>query len=245
MPRFFIADSPMPGSQYLLTGEDARHISRSLRMRTGERLTLCTPDSLDCLCEIREFQDEAVCLEVLTCTANTSEPRQRVTVYQCLPKSDKLETVIQKATELGAAGIVPVESSRCIAKPERSGAQKKLLRLQRIALEAAKQSGRGRVPEVRPAMSLKEALALAAAEGEAILFYELGGMPLRAILQAALPEKPLGIFIGPEGGFTPEEAGIAEEAGARLATLGKRILRTETVAPAVLSIIMYERDELQ
>ena len=122
MPRFFISDSPVAGEEYTLTGEDARHLSKSLRVRAGERLTLCGGER-DFLCEIRSVEESAVILTVLSAEENRTEPKTPVTVYQCLPKLDKLETVIQKSTELGAVKLVPVESRRCIVKSDKAGAE--------------------------------------------------------------------------------------------------------------------------
>ena len=243
MPRFFIADNPAAGSEYRIYNEDARHISRSLRMRAGEELVLCTHSGVDCLCEIAGIHENEVHLRVLKCKPNESETRAPVSVYQCLPKSDKLELIIQKSTELGAVRVVPVESCRCISKPDKW--EKKLVRLEKIALEAAKQSGRGRVPEVLSPMKLEAALRQAAAQGEVIFFYEAAGEPLKQILMRIPPDAPIAVFVGPEGGFSPEEAGLAAALGAGIATLGRRILRTETAAPAALAMILYERGEMQ
>lgn len=243
MPRFFIDDIPAGESVYTLAGENARHISRSLRMKTGDMLTVCTPLQMDCLCEITEITSDEVILKLLSQTENQSEPKTQITVYQCLPKSDKLETVAQKITELGAVKLVPVESSRCIAKAEKW--EKKQARLQKIVLEAAKQSGRGKVLPVTFPLSLGEALKQAANEGEIIFFYEEGGEPLKSILREIPAASVIGIFIGPEGGFSEQEAMLAKAEGAKTATLGKRILRTETAAPAAVSMILYERDEMQ
>ena len=244
MPRFFISDSPIAGEEYILTGEDARHISKSLRMRAGEGLVLCSPEN-DCSCEIKSIEETAVILTILSAEKNRTEPSVRVTVYQCLPKLDKLETVIQKSTELGAVKIVPVESSRCIVKADRAGSEKKLMRLRKIALEAAKQSGRGIIPEVTALVRLPAAVKAAVGEGAAVMLYEAGGEPLKSILQSIPQESEIGIFIGPEGGFEESEIENAVNAGAKIATLGPRILRTETAAPTVLSVIMYERGELE
>ena len=245
MPRFFIAETPKAGEEFLIVGEDAHHIARSLRMRVGETLTLCAPGAVDCFCEIIGFMEDGVMVRVSALNENEAEPLWQVTIYQCLPKSDKLEQVIQKSTELGAVRIQPVQSSRCVARMDQGAVRKKLPRWQRIALEAAKQSGRGRIPLLSPPLGLREALQEAVSLGTAIFFYEAGGEPLKAILKENSVDQSIGVFIGPEGGFDPKEAQLAKDLGAHIATLGKRILRTETVSAAVLAMIFYERDDLQ
>lgn len=242
MPKCFISETPTMGDPYLLGGEDAHHVRHVLRMTPGEALTLCTPAGMDYDCVITGFTAQEVILRLRSCRPNTAETKEALRIYQCLPKGDKLEQVIQKSTELGAAEIVPVQSSRCIAKLTPATAQRKQSRWQKIAETAAKQSGRGRIPEIPPARSFQQALLRAAREGTVLLFYEGGGRPLRDLL--AEQKGPLSLFIGPEGGFSPEEVQLAKTNGASIVTLGQRILRTETVAPAVLSMILYARNEL-
>ena len=170
-----------------------------------------------------------------------SEPETRVTVCQCLPKSDKLETVVQKAVELGAWEIQPVESSRCVVKLDGRTAEKKVARLQKIALEAAKQSGRGLSPVLQP-VPLRRALENAAREGD-FFFYEEGTESLREALKNT--GERLFLFVGPEGGFSREEAELAASFGAKLLTLGPRILRTETAPVAALAAIFYEKGDME
>lgn len=243
MPRFFVDFPFAEGKQIWLTGEDGRHVSRSLRMRPGEQLTLCDSKGTDCLCTVMQTEGDSVLLKMEQCGSGKTEPAVEVTIYQCLPKGDKLETVVQKAVELGAVAIVPVESMRCVVKLDRKTAEKKTARLQKIALEAAKQSGRGKVPAVESPMPLKAALQQAVQAGDALFCYEGGGIPLSKLL----PETggSIGVFIGPEGGFDPAEVRLAQETGASAVTLGPRILRTETVALAMLSVILYEKGELE
>lgn len=162
---------------------------------------------------------------------------------QCLPKGDKLDTVTQKAVELGAAAIWPVESARCVAKWDRKAAEKKRLRLQKIAREAAMQSGRGIIPPVGEARPLKQALQAAAQEGEILFFYERGEESLKAALTNC--GERLFVFVGPEGGFSPEEAELARSLGGKLLTLGPRILRTETAPLAALSCIFYQTGDME
>ena len=173
MPRFFI--EPFDGETACLAGEDAAHISRSLRLRPGEAVTLCDGAGTDYDGELLAV-GETVTVKILARRPNESEPRLRLTLYQAVPKGDKLETIIQKAVELGAAAIVPMLTERCVARPDGKAMAKKLPRYQKIALEAAKQCGRGIVPKVLPMVTLKEAAASLA--GKSLLLYEGGGQRL-------------------------------------------------------------------
>ena len=163
MPRFFVEGRPQ--GEVLLGGEDGRHIVRSLRMRPGEALTLCDGQGTDYACTFVSAQGESALVRVEEAFPNRTEPRAQVTVCQCLAKGDKLETVTQKAVELGAAALWPVESARCVVRLDRKGAQKKTARLQKIAREAAMQSGRGIIPAVEEPRPLKQALEEAARLG--------------------------------------------------------------------------------
>lgn len=241
MPRFFV-DAPPEGS-YFLDGEAGRHGAKALRLRPGEAVTLCDGQGTDWPCRVEENTGEGLLLQVRPPQPNQSEPRTRVTVCQCLPKGDKLETVVQKAVELGAAAVWPLESARCVARWDKNSAGKKLARLQKIALEAAMQSGRGIVPPVLPPASLKDALEAAAREGRALFFYEKGRASLKAALRAG--GERLFLFVGPEGGFAEEEAALAESLGAEILTLGPRVLRTETAPLAALAAVMYERGGME
>ncbi|MEY8312227.1 16S rRNA (uracil(1498)-N(3))-methyltransferase [Oscillospiraceae bacterium 42-9] len=241
MPRFFV-DAPPQGS-YFLDGEAGRHGAKVLRLRPGEAVTLCDGQGTDWPCQVEENTGVGLLLQVGPPQPNQSEPPVQVTVCQCLPKGDKLETVVQKAVELGAAAVWPLESARCVARWDKKSTEKKLARLQKIALEAAMQSGRGIVPLVLPPASLQEALETAAREGQALFFYEKA----RDGLTAALVEGSgrLFLFVGPEGGFAGEEAALAQDLGAKLLTLGPRILRTETAPLAALAAVMYARGGME
>lgn len=232
MPRFFMEFSG--GDTARITGADAVHIRRSLRMKPGEELVVCNGRGTDYTCRIAGFEGEDVLLAVLFEAPTCSEPSVAVTLYQGLPKGDKMEWIIQKAVELGVAAIVPVATARSIVRLD-GKEEKKRERWQRIAAEAAGQCGRGLIPPVSVPLTWKEALA-AMAQENAVVFYEGGGAPLR---QLAGPETTaLSIVVGPEGGFAPEEIAALEDAGVRTATLGPRILRCETAPLAALSAIM-------
>lgn len=231
MPRFFV--DAILGDTVFLDGENGRHLTKSLRMRPGETVTLCDGRGTDYLCVIEETGDSAASLRVLEKAANRSEPDIRVTLYQGIPKSDKMDLIIQKAVELGCTRIVPTKTEFCISDI-RGKEEKKRERWQKIALEAAKQSGRGIIPQILPPQSFGEAVA--SAPGTKILFYEGGGAPVGELLGES---REYSIFIGPEGGLSEKEVSLAAEKGAKAATLGPRILRTETAPLAALSLLMY------
>ncbi len=235
MPRFFTEQGDE--HEIILTGEDARHIGRSLRMRPGEALTVCAC-GMDYHCEITRITETEVYLHPLTITPCAAEPTVRVTLYQAVPKQDKLAEIVQKAVELGATEIVPVLTARCVARPSKQDFEKKRQRLQKIAVSAAKQSGRGCIPEVAPLHSWKEALARMQDEDVSVMLYEeAGGVRFGEVkLEGA---ARIGLFIGSEGGISPEEAQQAQEAGLARVWLGSRILRCETAPTAALSILMY------
>lgn len=241
MPRFFV-ETPVSG-EYYLGGEAGRHGAKVLRLRPGESVTLCDGRGTDYPCAVRENSGDGLLLDVSGPIPSRSEPRTKVTVCQCLPKGDKLETVVQKAVELGAYEIWPIESRYCIAKWDGRTKDKKLPRLQKIALEAAMQSGRGIVPQVLEPAALGDALKAAQAAGEALFFYENADLGLRSCLGNT--GGRLFLFIGPEGGFSDEEASLAEDLGAKIASLGPRILRTETAPIAALSAVFYEKGDME
>lgn len=225
-----------------LNEEQSRHIARSLRMKKGDMITVCTGDGNDYGCMIDEITKDAVVLSVCYKLASESEPDIRVSLYQAVPKGDKLEDVIQKCTELGIYEIIPVLTKRCVRRPEEKQAEKKRQRYNKIALEAAQQSGRGIVPEVKKMTDLKTAVQECRADIK-IVFYEGGGEPLGNIIKKGA--KTAAVFIGPEGGFEKEEVVFLKEQGAVPATLGKRILRTQTAPVAALAAIMLLTGNLE
>ena len=212
-------------------------------MRPGEELTLCDGQGRDYPGVILSCTGEGALVQVGEAVPTSSEPAAKVTVCQCLCKGDKLETVTQKAVELGAAEIWPVESARCVVRLDGKGAEKKVSRLRKVAREAAMQSGRGKIPQVLPPVPLEKALRAAAREGEILFFYERGESSLRQALEES--GERLFVFVGPEGGFAPEEAELARSLGGRVLTLGPRILRTETAPLAALAAIFYQRGDME
>ncbi|MCH3972703.1 MAG: 16S rRNA (uracil(1498)-N(3))-methyltransferase [Oscillospiraceae bacterium] len=232
MPRFFISEPP--GEEIVLGGEDAHHIAKSLRMRPGEAVTLCDGNGLDYHGEIAEVGTETVRIQILSSEKNQTEPSVNVTLCQGVPKSAKMDWIVQKAVELGVSRIVPTLTARCVSRPEEKSAAKKVQRWQKIACEAAKQSGRGVLPRVLPFALLPKAVA--AAPGKCLLFYEGGGEKLTNAVQET--DTNVTIFVGPEGGFAPEEVQLLQDAGGMVASLGPRILRTETAPLAALTAVM-------
>ena len=243
MPRFFVPAEQISDGTVTLIGDDAHHVARSLRMAAGECITVCDPEAIEYECELVSFeQDKRVTAKILSSAPSGTEPPFRAILFQALPKGEKFDSIIQKAVECGVYEIVPFQSSRCIAKAKADGQADKTKRRCRIASEAAKQSGRGRMPLVKPTVSFKEMLSLAAECDLCLFCYEgEGTRTLAGVLQKAdLPEHPtIGIVVGSEGGFSPEEAAQAEAAGMAMTGLGKRILRTETAAPFVLGCLVY------
>lgn len=235
MPRFF-ADE-IDENNIKIVGADARHIGRSLRMKPGELLTVCC-GGVDYSCEISGFSDTEVFLKLLDKQLCAAEPSVKVTLFQAVPKLDKLELIIQKAVELGAAEIVPVLTRRCVSRPSEKDFAKKLPRLNKIAEEAAKQSGRGIIPRVMPIITYKKAVEELKNFDRSLILYEgEGGC---SFADAGLCENgTVGLMIGSEGGFDSDEVELAAEAGAKVVWLGKRILRCETAPITAMSILMF------
>ena len=236
MPRFFTQTISAEGG--IISGDDAKHISRVLRMKVGELLTACDTKGYDYDCLIESLSDREVSLRVLEVRPSQSEPDVRVSLYQAMPKGDKLELIIQKAVELGVDSITPVMTRRCVSKPDSKSMAKKLEPYNRIALEAAKQSGRGKVPQVCPMLDLPQALDEMAQTSCPILFYENATAPAKQVIDGA--GKEIAVLIGSEGGFDESEVELAIQKGCQVLSLGKRILRCETAPLAALSIIMFE-----
>lgn len=239
MPRFF--EDAFSPEQPVLNGEHLRHIGYSLRMRPGERLTVCSCGT-DYECEIAEISADAVTLHILDSVSCCAEPTISVTLFQALPKSDKLEQIIQKSVELGVTEIVPVLTRRCISRMNSGEFQKKLPRYQKIAQAAAQQSGRGIIPAVAPLHSLEQAAArMRDLEIPLVLYEGEGGISFSAVRPDA---KSYGLCIGSEGGFDPQEIAFLQEYGVQPVWLGKRILRCETAPLTALSVLMFHTGNL-
>lgn len=235
---WFFTEHNIKGNQYIITGEDAKHISKVLRMSRGEELTIVTPNKTQCLCEVFSINSDSVTVDVISKKPCENEPDVFVTLYQALPKSDKMDFIVQKCVELGVSRIVPMLSARCVSRPDAKSLVKKRERWQKIALQAAMQSRRGIIPEVCPCVSFQNAAELTKENEQTIIFYEMGGAPVREIIENK--PKTIGMFIGSEGGFEQSEVDLIAKSGGSAATLGKRILRAETAPLAALSVIMYQ-----
>lgn len=239
---WFFTEHRITSDQYIISGEDAKHISKVLRMHKGEELTLVTPDKMECNCEVFSISNDSVTVEVISKKPCENEPDIFVTLYQALPKGDKMDYIIQKCVELGVSKIVPMLSSRCVSRPDAKSLAKKKERWQKIAMQAAMQCRRGFIPEVCPCVSFQNAAEQTKQNEQTIIFYEEGGEKVKKILEKN--PKTLGIFIGSEGGFEQSEVDLIVKNGGSAGTLGKRILRAETAPLTALSIIMYQTDNL-
>ena len=242
MARFFVEPEELSGDQILLTGENAQH-AKVLRLKAGEQVLVCDGQGMECLCEVEDVSPQEIAVKVLEKRASITEARVKASIYMAFPKADKLEHVIQKATELGVYEIVAFPSARCISKPDEKSLSKKVERWQKIAASAAEQSGRGRIPQVLTLPSYKAALERAAKSDKALLFYENErATTLRMALESS-PYETVSLLTGPEGGLEEAEVKQALDAGLSVCTLGKRILRCETAPLCALSAVMYDAGE--
>jgi 16S rRNA (uracil1498-N3)-methyltransferase len=226
----------------VLTGENAAH-AKVLRLKNGDEVLACDGQGNECLCTVSDVSPGQISLVVNSRQFSSSEAKVRVCIYMAFPKADKLEHVIQKATELGAYEIVAFPSARCVSRPDEKSLKKKLERWQKIAASAAEQSGRGWIPQVITVNSYADALKRAAAADKAILFYENErATTLRMALEAS-PYTTVSLMTGPEGGLEDWEVEKAKDAGLQICTLGSRILRCETAPLCALSAVMYDAGE--
>lgn len=242
MARFFVSPDEMQSDFMVLTGDNAAH-AKVLRLKCGEKVTVSDGSGRECVCTVSDVSPGQISLVVDTISNSKSEAAVQVSIFMAFAKGDKLEHVIQKATELGAYEIIAFPSARCVSRPDAKSLVKKLERWQKIAASAAEQSGRGRIPAVRSVDSYKEALSCAAQADTAILFYE---NEKATTLKMALQEKPyrsVSLLTGPEGGLEPSEVKEAMARGLKVCTLGSRILRCETAPLCALSAVMYDSGE--
>ena len=242
MTRFFVMHEALDGDQIVLEGENAQH-AKVLRLKAGEEVLVCDGEGNECLCVVMDTGAKEYTLQVLERRVSQTEAGVQVSVYMAFPKGDKLEHVIQKATELGAYEIVAFPSSRCVSKPDEKSLKKKLERWQKIAASAAEQSGRGRIPRVLVLGSFKEAVERAVQADKALFFYENErATTLRMALESGTWHT-VSLLTGPEGGLEEKEVEQARAAGMAVCTLGKRILRCETAPLCALSAVMYAAGE--
>lgn len=239
MPRFFVTKDAINEGVATISGSDVYHIGRSLRMAVGDEIYVSDGEGKEYLARLTRIRDEECLAEIIE-EKDSTEPNMNITLYMAYPKGDKLETVIQKAVELGATRIVPFESSRCIKRPKADKIARQSERLSKIAEEAAKQCGRCIVPEVSLPLSYSAMLKDAAsAELKLICYEKESDLSIKALLSEKKPES-IAVIVGCEGGFSPEEIEEATSSGCHSVTLGKRILRCETAPSAVLSMILYQ-----
>ncbi len=246
MPKFFVTSEDIHQEEIKITGKDVNHIKNVLRKKIGEELTICNQDlSTDYLCKIIRMQEDSIQCHIIKQLDTNSEANIKVSIFQGLPKADKMEWVIQKAVELGVYDITPIEMKRCVVKLTDKDKIKKLQRWQKIAEVAAKQSGRNRIPSINKIESIKNICNLCSDYDIVIVAYENEKenklkYELQKLKHLPTEDFKIAVLIGPEGGIDASEIQLLKEKEAKIVTLGNRILRTETVALNVLSIIMYE-----
>lgn len=241
MYQFFVRDEQI-GKEYItITGEDVRHIKNVLRMRQGEEIRISNGEGADFFCEIHEVTAEEVRARILQKTAENTELPGRIFLFQAIPKGERMEYVIQKAVELGVHEIIPVEMKYCVVRLDEKKKAKKRDRWQAIAGSAAKQAKRSRIPRIHPVMKYSDAVAYARECDICLVPYEneRGMAGTRELLQRLEPGKDISVIIGPEGGFAEEEIAMVRK-DMEVLSLGKRILRTDTAAVTVMSMLMLE-----
>lgn len=249
MSKFFVNENQVNAKEIEILGQDVKHIKNVLRKVVGDEIIVCnTANSRDYLCEINEFAESKINCIIKEELETSVESNIKVTIMQGLPKSDKMELIIQKAVELGVYEIIPIEMKRCVVKLNGKDANKKIERWQKISEVASKQCGRNIIPQIKSLINVKNIcnligkydIVLIAYENEKEITIKQELEKIKEKYKDKNEEIKIAIIIGPEGGIAEEEIQLLTENGAFTMTLGKRILRTETVALNVLSIIMYE-----
>ena len=242
MVRFFVSDEELNSDSLVRTGENAAH-AKVLRLKKGEQVMVCDGKGKECICSVSDVSDGQISLVVNHRQDSATEPKVKASIYMAFSKGDKLEHVVQKATELGAFEIVAFPSARCVSKPDDKSLKKKIERWQKIAASAAEQSGRGQIPQIVVLNSFCEAVDRAKLTDISILFYENErATTLRMALQAK-PYNTISLMTGPEGGLEPKEVEQALASGLQVCTLGARILRCETAPLCALSAVMFDSGE--
>ncbi len=246
MPRFFVRNGQIEEKQVAIVGDDAHHISRALRMAAGEHIIVCDESGREYDCTLSVFSDDRVIALIDRERESTNEPCFYAHLFQGLPKGDKLDLIIQKSVECGVSEVTTFESEFCIAKAKADSEEKKLERRQRIALEAAKQCGRGAVPKINKTINYDSMIKLAQDYDIVLFCYEgEGTLPIGEHLKRLPTDKKaprIAVIVGPEGGFSESEAKRAAALGFAMCGLGKRILRTETASIFALCCIAYSRE---
>lgn len=249
MPKFFVTENQINNNKITIIGNDVNHIKNVLRQKSGDKITICDiSKEQDYLCEIDKIEEKSIDCNIIEKLENNTESNVKVTIFQGLPKADKMELVIQKSVELGAYDITPLQMKRCVVKLNEKDKLKKIQRWQKISEVAAKQCGRNIIPKINNIVNVKEVCNLCNEYDIVLIAYENEKentlkKELKNLKKLDKEEIKVSVIIGPEGGIAPEEIKMFEENGAKIITLGNRILRTETVALSVLSIIMYELEK--
>ncbi|MCK8825151.1 16S rRNA (uracil(1498)-N(3))-methyltransferase [Fuchsiella alkaliacetigena] len=243
--HFFVEADNIDQEQVVITGDDVAHITKSLRLESGDQLSVADGEGNKYLVEIVETKPELVITEIKEELEIKVEPELEVTILQGLPKSKKMDLIVQKCTELGVAKIIPLETARSVVKLKPKKAQRRCQRWQKIAEEAAKQSGRAKIPQIGELRDFSQAQTLIEEYELVFLAWEEEeAVTLQNALKGlSFPQKIL-IIIGPEGGFSAQEVAQAKRWGAKVVSLGPRILRTETAAIATLSMLLYAGGDL-
>lgn len=241
MHHFFVTPEQVKEKTIYIEGSDVNHMKNVLRMKIGEELQISDGNNKKYRCKIESMTEEEICAEILEELHADNELPSKIYLFQGLPKSDKMELIVQKAVELGVYEVIPVSTKRAVVKLDAKKAAKKVERWNSIAEGGAKQSGRNVIPNVKEVMTFKEAVQYAKELDVILVPYELaeGMEETKNIISGIEKGQSVGIFIGPEGGFETAEVEYAIENGAKAITLGKRILRTETAGLTTLSILMY------
>ncbi len=248
MRRFFTEPENISGNVANIY-EDSRHIEKVLRMKCGDEILVFDGTGFEYTARLTAIEKNLCKAEILKKEFSLSEPKTKITLFQGLPKSGKMELIVQKAVELGVMRVVPVMMERCVTKIANAAAgAEKAKRWNKVSVEAAKQCGRGLVPEVLEPVTFEKAIEMLEEIQLPLMPYEVLGHEGKCDLKNVLSRNPdateFGILVGPEGGFSDEEAAFAMEHGIRAVGLGRRILRTETVASALIPVIMYDRGEM-
>lgn len=245
MSRYFVDITQIDENQITIIGEDYQHLKKVLRAQKGDIITVCC-SGIDYTAQLEEISSDCIKCVIIDKKANLTESALKVTLYQGLPKADKMELIVQKCIELGVYEIVPVITDRCVSKINTSkDAHNKVSRWQKIAVEAAKQCNRGIIPKVGIPIKFSEAIELASKFNLSVIPYEKeSATGFKNIVSECSNVVTASIFIGPEGGFTEEEIHLAEAKGIKKLTLGPRILRTETAGIVALSLMMYDLGDI-
>lgn len=247
MQKFFVEESQIENDKIVITGEDVKHISSVLRMQKGEQILIGSKETLETyLTEIEQIEKEKVVVKIIEKHDTQTESNVEIDLYQGLPKADKMELIIQKTTEIGISKVIPVDMVRCIVKLDEKDAKKKIERWQKVAEGAAKQSKRSKIPEIKNKIKIKDLENIISQYDAFIVAYEEENeVTLKQELKKLKEQEKykIGILVGPEGGITKEEIEKLTSYNAKVVTLGKRILRTETAPIVLTSNIIYELEK--